>query len=286
MAWGAVEIGGTWTRVATSDDGVTLSTRTRFPTGSPDRCLEQIVETFAHGPPVEAVGVASFGPVRLERDAADWGHVLDTPKPGWSGVALGPTLEARLGRTVAIETDVGAAALGEWHHGAGRGARCVAYITVGTGVGVGVVCGGRVLHGAVHPEAGHLYVPPWPPAAGRPGVCAFHGDCIEGRIAGPALARRYGVPAPSLGAGHPAWEDVEHNLAHLAHALRCVASADRIVLGGGVLRPPGLGGRVAARLARLDGGYAPLPSPGSAVQMAACDGQQALLGALSLLRTS
>ena len=186
----------------------------------------------------------------------------------------------RLGRTVAIETD-GRGRPGERHHGAGRGARCVAYITVGTGVGVGVVCGGRVLHGAVHPEAGHLRAA-LAPAAGRPGVCAFHGD-LEGRIAGPSLAARYGVPAPSLGDDHPAWEDVEHKFAHLAHALRCVASpTGSSWVAGCPTAGPRWAGRGPARPPRWG-----LRSPAltrSAVQMAACDGQQALLGALSLLR--
>ena len=194
---------------------------------------------FASAPPIAALGVAAFGPLELDAAAPGWGHVLRTPKPGWSGTPLGPWLREALGVPVALETDVNAAALAEAAAGAGRGADPVAYLTVGTGIGLGVATGGRALHGLLHPEAGHLCVRR-EPDDDFAGCCPLHGDCWEGLASGPAVAARWGMDPATLGAGHPAWDlEARYLVAGLASVV-LVLAPQRVVLGGGVGRRPGV----------------------------------------------
>jgi fructokinase len=215
-----------------------LIAQERLPTRDPETTLARIESVLGnwiarHGP-VGALGVASFGPVDLDRASPTFGHIAATPKPGWSHTRVAGRLEERLRVPVAIDTDVNGAALAEGRWGAAAGLSHFAYVTVGTGVGVGLIVNGRPVHGCHHPEMGHLRIAR---RAGDswPGACAFHGDCVEGLASGPAIEARVGAPADSMGPDHPVWDTVVHALAQLLHAMVVTTAPRRIVMGGGVL---------------------------------------------------
>ncbi len=278
---GAIEGGGTWFRAAVGTPDGHIRASVRLPTVEPDAMVEQLGGFFDRAGPVTCVGVGCFGPLRLDPAAHDYGALLDTPKPGWRGSPLGARLQARLRVGLVFETDVGAAAWGELHHGAGRECGSLAYVTVGTGVGVGLVVGGCIVHGRLHPEAGHMRVPrrPHDPIGG---VCPHHGDCVEGRVSGPALAARWGRPAETLPPGHPAWDEVAFVIGHLTHNLSLALAPDRVILGGGVAQAPGLLDGVRRVFDQLEGGYRAGFTGDPHVAAPGCGAQAALRGALML----
>lgn len=259
MIVGGIETGGT-TCVALlgRPDGTVLAER-EVPTGAPEATLDALCGLLADPPDglprPAAVGIAAFGPI----DLGD-GTLLATPKPGWSRFPLARRVAERLGVPVALDTDVGAAARAEGAWGACRGLGDHAYVTVGTGVGVGLVAGGRSVRGLPHPELGHVAVPR---RAGddAPGVCPFHPACLEGFVSGPALAARFGAaPADLRGADRErARELTAHYLAAGLRAVVYATAPRRIVLGGGVSRMPGLHAQVRARLLHELGGYPGIP---------------------------
>ena len=185
--------------------------------------------------PLAAVGVGCFGPVDLRETSATWGFITTTPKAGWANVDVAGRLTRDLGVPVAFDTDVNAAAFGEARWGAAQGLDTFVYLTVGTGIGGGGLQRGQPMHGLVHPEMGHMLLPRDPSADPFPGVCPFHGGCLEGLASGPAMLARWGQPAESLPADHPAWALEARYLALAAVNLVCTLSPQRIVLGGGVM---------------------------------------------------
>jgi fructokinase len=247
---GAIEAGGTKFVCAIGvgpDAG--LRARQQFPTGdNPARLLADVVTWFSqqqerHGK-LAAIGVASFGPVDLDEQSATHGFITTTPKPGWRNFdLLGPLRRAFPGVPLAFDTDVNGAALGESRWGAAQGLEDFLYITVGTGIGGGGMARGRLLHGLVHPEMGHMGLPQIE-GDDFAGVCPFHGRCWEGLCSGPAIARRAGQPAETLPPDHPAWAITIRIMAHALVNLTCVLSPRRIILGGSV-RKAGLLGEEA-----------------------------------------
>lgn len=213
--YGAIEAGGTKfvCGVGTGPDDV--RTLTRFPTTTPSETLQRTVAFFREQQPVAAVGIGSFGPLDPNPASATFGHILKTPKSGWSNTDVVGPLRDALGVPVALDTDVNAAALGEHTWGAGQDVRHLLYLTVGTGIGGGAVVDGQPLHGLLHPEMGHLLIPRVE-GDDFAGSCPFHGGCLEGLAAGPALERRWGTRAEHLPEDHPAW-DLEAQ--YLARAL-------------------------------------------------------------------
>ena len=260
MTLAAVELGGTKVLVTTGAGPDDHTPIVRLATEAPNATLPALVRALeaaetAHGP-ITAIGVASFGPIELDPAHAAYGRVLNTTKPGWAGADVVGALKARFDVPVALETDVNAAALGEARWGAARGAASHAYITVGTGVGVGLVIDGQPVHGAGHPEGGHLTLRPRP-GDDFPGVCRWHGRCVEGMISGPALQARTGRPGAEVAADDPVWAVVGGYLAQLCTAIVLLAAPERIVLGGGVgVRPELLAATRNALDAEL-GGYLP-----------------------------
>ena len=254
---GGIDAGGTSFRCIVASGPDRILAEARFATTSPQETLTRAAAFFAEGPgrEAEAIGIACFGPVAVDPRHPRHGTILTTPKPGWSDTdVLGP-IRAATGRPVGIETDVIAAALGEHRWGAGRGEDNLAYVTVGTGIGAGILTGGVPLHGALHPEAGHVHVPRHPADLDFPGVCPFHGGCVEGLASAPALRARWGVDPADLPDDHPGWDIEAHYLAHLSATLVLVAAVRRVVLGGGVSARNGLVARVANRTATLLAGY-------------------------------
>jgi fructokinase len=255
-------MGGTTIGCAVSVDGRHVESELRFATGTdPTDALRQVVGYFRaqeqQRGPLAAIGVGAFGPVDLDWSSATYGCITSTPKPGWAGTDVLGTLSAALpGIPIVIDLDVNAAALGEQQHGAGVGVDSLVYLTVGTGIGGGALVGGRLVHGLLHPEMGHLRVPRAPgERAGFDGICPFHGGCLEGMASGPAVATRWGRPGERLPGDHPAWDLEAWYLAVGLQAIVCVLSPQRIVLGGGVGRSPYLLDRVRQALVDLLGGY-------------------------------
>jgi len=253
----AVEIGGSKVLVTVGTDAERHAQPMRLTTSTPEPTLQAVVAALKsfrqQGHTFGAIGVASFGPIHLDPHGALCGRLGATPKPGWAGADVLAPLRDAFDAPLVLETDVNAAALGEGPYAA-AGCSDYAYITVGTGVGVGVVVRGQPLHGVGHPEAGHILVRQRrdDPFAG---VCFAHGACVEGLISGPALEARLGAPASNLGPDHPYWDLSGDYLAQLCMALVLTTAPARIVLGGGVGSRPELLNAARKHLARHLNGY-------------------------------
>ena len=254
---GAVEAGGTKVNVAVATEPLRVVDSARIGTTTPGETMDAMLRFFEpHRERLVAFGVASFGPVRLDRAAPDWGRLISTPKRGWSGASFVEPLVTVFGLPVALDTDVNAAALAERRLGALRGMDAAAYLTVGTGIGGGLIVGSIPLHGMLHPEIGHVRVVRRSEEGDAfPGVCPWHGDCLEGLASGPAIKRRWGSPLSELPAGHVAHALVADYLGQACATLALVVSARRIVIGGGVSSAPGLHAAIAARMRYWLGGY-------------------------------
>ncbi len=268
MRWGAVEAGGTKVVCLVGSDPGHIVAQTRIPTGEPSRTLAKVVAFFREavdaGGALAAVGIASFGPLELRRSHPQYGFITTSPKPGWANVDMVGPLRSALGVPIGFDTDVNGAALGEGRWGAARGLDTFVYLTVGTGIGAGAVIDGRVAHGLVHPEMGHLSVPRQP-GDDFPGDCPFHADCLEGMAGGAAISARWGRPAEHLD-GDELRQAVELEAVYLAAGLRNIVYAiapQRIVIGGSVSALPELYPLVRARLAEALADY-----PGLSEQVA------------------
>lgn len=258
--YAAVEAGGTKVICGVgSADGGSLET-VRIPTTDPGATVRKIVDFFhsareRHGSP-EAVGIASFGPLDLDPRSLAYGAITTTPKPGWQGINLPRLLGSALGIPAGINTDVNAAALAEARAGAARGRHAVVYATVGTGIGVGLVSRGKMVHGLGHPEAGHLRVPRHAAHVGFGGICPYHGDCLEGLASGTAIKAAWGASLDQLEPDHPAWEVESHYLAHLCATLIFTVAPEHIIFGGGVMSQTRLFDAIRSKTLSLIGGYA------------------------------
>jgi fructokinase len=259
MSFGGIEAGGTHWNCAIGGGGAELTRVETFPTTTPAETIGRAVEFFATEPELEALGVGLFGPVEVRRHSSRWGTILTTPKPGWRGTDVAGALADALEVPIALDTDVNAAAVGEWRHGAAQGLETFVYVTVGTGIGGGVFANGRPAHGLLHPEVGHMLVPHDRVRDPFAGCCPFHGDCLEGLASGTAMRERWGRPGEEL-TDPEVWElEAEYLALGLAN-LVMVLSAERIVLGGGVGRAPGLIDRVRTRLQETLAGYVDVPA--------------------------
>jgi len=261
--YGAIEAGGTKIICAARHGlgEIPGDCRAVIPTGAPGPTLAAVVEFFEqvtrqHGA-LAAIGVAAFGPVDIDTRSPTWGRILATPKPGWSDVSMAAPL-ARFGCPVAIDTDVNAAALAEARLGAGVGLSSLAYVTVGTGIGGGVVVNDRTIKGLLHPEMGHIRVKRDPRDKGFAGVCPFHRDCLEGLASGPAVMARWHTHAESLPDHHPGREVLGGYLGQLAATIALMLSCERIVFGGGVVSGGQLLPYIRQAASQWLGGYLPV----------------------------
>lgn len=277
-----IELGGTKTVVAVGRDDTSLAEEWRFPTTTPEETFDQAIRWLAARGVPSAIGVAAFGPVAVSPGSDRYGHVLDTPKDGWSGFGILPALTGAFpDASVKIETDVNAAALAEARIGAARGIEDVVYITIGTGIGAGILSGGRLIHGALHPECGHFKVPRHPDDT-FPGVCPFHGDCLEGMASGPAIEARWKSPASDLPPDHPAWDTEAWYVTHGVLALLAVVAPARVIIGGGVSQASGFHQRVEALLKEKASGYFPILREAPYILPPALGQQAGIRGALLL----
>jgi fructokinase len=258
MRYGGIEAGGTkWVCGVADRPAEPLATET-FPTTSPAETVARAVRFFTENGPVDVLGVGAFGPVDIHRSSPTWGTITTTPKPGWADTDLVGALRSGLGVPIALDTDVGAAAFGEWRWGAATGLDTFCYITVGTGIGGGAVANGRILHGLLHPELGHMRIPHDRARDPFDGTCPYHGDCLEGLASGEAIRRRWGQAGPQL-ADRAAWELEAEYLALALVNVICVLSPQRIVVGGGVAKHPTLLPLVRRRVRELLARYLRAP---------------------------
>ncbi len=257
--YGGIEAGGTKFICVIGSGPDHIVTEARIATTTPDETIEHTIEFFkrhTHEYPISAIGIGSFGPVDLDRASSTFGCITTTPKPGWAQTNVLGQIQQALGIPCAFDLDVNAAAFGEYHWiPENHACDPLQYCTIGTGIGVGNIVNGRLLHGLLHPEAGHMMIPHDWEADPFPGVCPFHGDCFEGLAAGPALERRWKQRGETLPPDHPAWALEARYIACAVANLIYAFSPQRVILGGGVMQQAGLIERVRGETQRLINGY-------------------------------
>jgi len=230
-----------------------------IPTTTPEETIGKAISFFKEHEPFAALGIATFGPCDLNPHSPTYGYITSTPKAGWENIDLLGTFRRAFAVPVAFDTDVNLAALGERKWGAGKGLDAVVYLTVGTGIGGGGVINGRMMRGLIHPEMGHIRVPRVSNDTFA-GNCPYHGDCLQGLAAGPAIEARWGKPAEELPLDHPAWGLEASYLALAINDLICVLSPQRIILGGGVMHQRHLFPLIRREVKGLLNGYIQSPS--------------------------
>lgn len=242
--YGGIEAGGTKFVCAVGTGPEDVRAEIRFPTTMPEENIPQCIAFFREQSSMygalTAVGIASFGPVDPHPHSSTYGYITTTPKPGWGHTNVAGTIQQALHVPVGFDTDVNGAALGEWRWGAAQGLDTFIYLTIGTGIGGGAMINGRLLHGLLHPEMGHIPLPHDWQADPFPGRCPYHGDCLEGMASGPAIEDRWQKKGQDLPPDHPAWDLEAHYLSLALHSFMCTLSPQRIILGGGVMAQPHL----------------------------------------------
>jgi fructokinase len=299
--FGAIEAGGTKFLCAIGTAGGEILEQTRIDTRDPGSTIAEVLQFFAHarsssgssgssgpslrpGRPLQALGVAAFGPLELRRDSPRYGFITNTPKPGWRDTNLLGPLKQHFAGPIGFDTDVNAAALAERRWGAGQGLESLIYVTVGTGIGGGVIHHGLPVHGLMHPEIGHIPVRRHPADADFPGVCPFHHDCLEGMASGPAITARTGRSLAQSGVADAIWDIEADYLGQLAAQLVLMHSPQRILFGGGVMQQQRLLPAIQARMLHWLHDYLPLPELRARefVSAAGLAGAAGIKGALAL----
>jgi fructokinase len=272
---GGIEAGGTKFVCAVGTGPDDIRAEVQFPTTTPQETISRAINFLlpfkarpalsssrGHEGPAEglaAIGISCFGPVYLDRASPTYGYITSTPKQGWANTDLAGPVGRAFDLPVGFDTDVNGAALGEHRWGAAQGLDTFLYLTIGTGIGGGGMVGGKLLHGLVHPEMGHIRLPHDLAVDPFEGVCPFHGDCLEGLATGPALEARWGQRGETLPPDHPAWPLEAHYLALGLVNLICTLSPQRIILGGGVMEERQLFPMIRAEVQDLLNGYVQAP---------------------------
>jgi fructokinase len=283
--YGGIETGGSKWECAVGTAPEDVRATETIPTTTPEETIGRAVAFFQREGPVAAIGIGSFGPVDLDARSPTWGFVTTTPKPGWANTSVASEIADRLSVRVVFDTDVNAAALGEHRWGAAKGLDTFCYITVGTGIGGGGMVGGRLLHGLVHPEFGHLRIPHDSALDPFRGVCPYHGDCWEGLASGHAMETRWGRLPEDLDHPEP-WELEARYLALGLVSVICILSPEKIILGGGVMSRPGLLELIHRDVGALMNNYLETSVIAEKISdyivLPALGGQSGILGAIAL----
>jgi fructokinase len=296
LLFGGIEGGGTKFVCAVGTDKGEILSETRFQTTVPDETLARAVDFLKEQAQIlgqlASIGVASFGPLdprpvsSPQGASATFGRILLTPKPGWANADIVAPLRAAFSVPIAFDTDVNGAALGEWRWGAARGLDTFIYLTIGTGIGGGALVNGKLLHGLLHPEMGHIPLPHDKALDPFESICPFHPDCFEGLASGPAMEKRWGQKAETLPSDHPAWELEAHYIALALRSFICTLSPQRIIIGGGVARQLQLLPLVRSKTIVSLNGYVQSPAIladiGSYIVPPALGGRAGVLGAIAL----
>lgn len=251
---GALEAGGTKMVCSIGNENGKILRRESFPTARPEETMPKLIGFF-EGQGIEALGIGGFGPLDLNPASSTFGYITTTPKLAWRNYPIMPELRDALGVPAAIDTDVNVAALAEYQLGAARSLGTCLYVTVGTGIGGGVVAEGHLQHGLVHPEWGHIPLRPHPDDPLPRGNCPYHDGCLEGLAAGPSFEARWGVSAKDLPEGHVGWQIEAYYLAQLCCTALYTISAEKIILGGGVMNKEFLFPLVREQTLAMLGGY-------------------------------
>jgi fructokinase len=260
--YGGIEAGGTKFVCAVASGPGDVRAEVRFPTTTPAETIGRSISFFQEqvaAAPLAAIGIAAFGPVDPNPLSPTFGFITTTPKPGWANADFAGAVGRALGLPVGFDTDVNGAALGEHRWGAAQGLDTFLYLTIGTGVGGGGMVGGQLMHGLVHPEMGHIRMPR-PKDDDFPGICPYHGDCFEGLACGPALKARWGQPAETLPADHPAWDLEAQTIALGLCNFIFTLSPQRIIIGGGVMAQEQMFPLVRRKVQTLLAGYVQSPA--------------------------
>lgn len=264
MLIGGIEAGGTKFVCSIGSGPHDLREEVRFPTTTPQETLSRAIAYFkereAQEGPLDAIGVAAFGPLDPDPASPTYGYITTTPKPGWANSDFVGALQAHFDVPIGFDTDVNGAALSEGQWGAAQGLHTFIYLTIGTGIGGGAMINGKLLHGLVHPEMGHIRLNHDRNADPYPGGCPYHGDCLEGMAAGPAVEKRWGRKGQELGSDHPAWDLEADYLAQALQTFICSFSPQRIIMGGGIMDVPGLLPKVRNKTAAYLNGYVQHPA--------------------------
>ncbi len=285
MLLGALETGGTKMVLAVGNEQGDILDQVSLPTKEPALTVPEIIKYF-RDKDIKALGVGAFGPVDLSRSSKTYGYITSTPKLAWSNYNIVGALQEALHIPVGFDTDVNAAVLAEATWGSIKGLASGVYITVRTGIGVGVYLDGGLLHGMLHPEAGHILLTKHP-EDNFEGVCPFHKNCLEGLASGPSLEKRYNKNAGALTADSPAWDIEAYYLAQGIAAYILVLSPHRIVLGGGVMNQRQLFPKIRTQVKLLLNGYIRTPqleNPENYIVPASLGGRQGIMGCLQLAR--
>lgn len=233
MKLGAIEAGGTKFVVCIGNEKGEVLERESFPTEAPEKTMENVFKFF-DGKEIEALGVGSFGPIDPDLTSPTYGYITTTPKPGWNNYNIMGALKERYDIPMAFDTDVNGAALGEATFGAAKGLDSALYLTIGTGIGGGAVVGGKLVHGLLHPEMGHMKMIVREDDK-YSGKCPYHGTCFEGLAAGPTIEARWGVKGSELPGDHPAWDLEAYYIGQAMANYILTLSPKKIILGGGVM---------------------------------------------------
>ena len=253
MLYGALEAGGTKMVCAIGNENGEILEQVKFPTETPETTMPQIFDYFK-GKDIKALGIACFGPIDLIKESPTYGSITSTPKKGWSGYNIVNAAKEALGIPVGFDTDVNGSLLGEVTWGCAKGLSDAIYLTIGTGIGGGVMSNGKLLHGMLHPELGHIRLPLVKNDPGK-SVCPFHDNCFEGLAAGPSIQARWGAPAKDLADKQEVREiEIEYiAIALMSYAL--IISPKKMILGGGVMHQEQLFPLIRKKFKELVNGY-------------------------------
>ena len=253
---GGAELGGTKCILAVAESPTAIVKRIEIPTETPEKTLKNIFGFFSNYK-LNSIGIGTFGPIIIDRESKDHGLLISESKKGWNGTNLFTEFKNNFDVGVNIDTDVNAAAIGEYNYGAGKACQTLVYITIGTGIGGGVLVSGKPHTGNFHLEMGHMQVPN---PDNFQGVCKIHGDCWEGLASGPSIEARWGVTPSELPESHEAWEKEAKLLASGIVSIIANHSPDRIILGGGVMKQKHLFSMIRSKIAEIWNDYTPLAS--------------------------
>ena len=254
---GAIEAGGTKFVCAVGTKEGEIIERVQIDTEKPEITMPKVIAFFKNHP-VEALGIGTFGPADIEKTSETYGNITSTPKPGWANYPFVETMNVAFNVPIEFNTDVNAAALGELTHGAAKGLDSCLYITVGTGIGAGAVVQGKLLQGLSHPEMGHVLVRRHPDDKYQ-GFCPYHGDCVEGMAAGPAIEGRWGAKGIELADRLEVWELEAYYLAQALMQYILIVSPKRIIMGGGVMKQAQIFSLVRQQVQELLNDYVAVP---------------------------
>ena len=251
---GGVELGGTKCILAVAKNPTTIVKRIEIPTETPRKSLKNICDFFGNYK-LNSIGIGTFGPIILDRKSRDYGLLISESKKGWKGTNIFTEFKSNFDVMVNIDTDVNASAIGEYNYGAGKGCPTLVYVTIGTGIGGGVLLNGKPHTGNFHLEMGHIQVPN---PDNFQGICRIHGDCWEGLASGPSIEARWGVPSSEIPESHEAWKKEAELLASGILSIIANHSPDRIILGGGVMKQKHLYQKIHSKVNELWNGFTPL----------------------------